>query len=319
MPMHKRILPILILSITLMASLLSAGKEISSQDLYSRAINAYKDKKWKLVAKTTQEMRELYPEAPFLSDLYYYSGEAYYNIGEYDLANESLSNFLEKYASPNHFDDAMQYKFFIAQQYEKGARKHVFGQTVLPKWADAREDAYKIYEEVIQTAGRSEIAAKSLFQKGSMKKEDRQYKEAVLTFQALIRRFPKHHLAADSYVKIAEVYKEQLKKVSPDSDLLDLAQINYRKFAFDFPSEERMANVETMIGEMMDLFAEDLWKAAAYFDKKGKKSSAVLYYKTIVKRYPKSHYAHSAFERLAEMSELNIDEIASLETKLINL
>jgi len=97
----------------------------------------------------------------------------------------------------------------IAEKYEKGAKKHVMGWEAMPQWASGYEDAIALYDEVISTLPRHDIAAKATFNKAGMLAREEKYKESIELFQNLIRKFPKHQLAPESYLAVARTYFEE--------------------------------------------------------------------------------------------------------------
>lgn len=285
-------------------------KSISLQDEYDKALSAFQRKDWKEVVEHVKVVITEAPTSPFLSDLTYFAGVAYYHQGHLDKANHHFSLFLEKYAAPKYFEEAIIYKYQIAEQYEQGTGKHVMGMTVMPRLVSGWEDAYQLYDEVINTLSRHEVAAKALFHKAGMLKKDGKYPESIETYQTLIRRFHKHPLAPESYLAISSIYLEQSKLYFTDQDFLEQARLNLKKFISDFPREERLVAAETMLKEMMDRYAKDLWDSATYFQKRKKFSAAHLYYQTIIKKYPESHYAESALVRVEDL-EKNHPELVS--------
>ena len=68
-----------------------------------------------------------------------------------------LSDYLKKSASPKHFEEAIEMKFAIAEFFREGGKKRLFGSHKLPAIMPAREDALKIYDEVITTLPHHDI------------------------------------------------------------------------------------------------------------------------------------------------------------------
>ncbi len=291
---------IILLSIICVSSLFAAGEKIAPQDSYDRALTAYQQKKWKEVVLHSKEVldTDIAEGSPYASDLTFFAAVAYFHREDYDLSNAYFSAFLTKYATPKFFEEAVVYKYKIAEKFENGAKKHMFGSEKMPKWVAAWEEAYALYDEVINTLPRHEIAASALFRKGGMLWKEEKYKESVESYQTLIRRFPKHPLTPESYLLISEIYLEESQREFPDRDLLEQARINYKKFASEFPGEKRLAEGANKLRAMVDGYAKDLWESATFFERKSKMSAAFLYYQSIVQRYPESQYAEEALKAL---------------------
>jgi outer membrane assembly lipoprotein YfiO len=175
----------------------------------------------------------------------------------------------------------------------------------MPKWVPARDEAIAIYEEVITALPHHELAAQALFGKAKLLLKDDEYKASIDAYQTLIRRFPKHPLSIESFIGIAHVYLIQSKERYPDQDFLDLAEINLKKFAFSFPGEERIAEANTMLLEMKEIFANNLYETGRFYERTKKPHAAQIYYNRILVKYPDTKVAESATKRLGNTKKDN--------------
>ena len=270
----------------------------SQQEGYNLIMTSYKQKRWEELLQRCEVFAKEYQASDFSSDVRYYEGIAYFHIGDYDLANQKISYYLEHYASEKFFEEAFSYKFEIAQKFESGERLHVFGSKKMPKLVWPGEEIIAIYDEIIKTLPRHELAAKSLFRKASILFKDEDHKEAVEVFQTLIRRFPKHPITPDAYVEIAKVYLDQSKTNFADSDLIDLSEINLRNFYHSFPQDKRLTEAQDLLLSLRDRYAKDIWETAQFFERRNKKIAAVLYYQKVLEQFPESSYAKKSILRL---------------------
>ncbi|MGD0664477.1 MAG: tetratricopeptide repeat protein, partial [Rhabdochlamydiaceae bacterium] len=239
-----------------------------------------------------------FPDTPFYQESYYFLAQAYFGMKDYDIANHHLSNYLRKQTALQHFRDAIDLKFQIAEKFRDGYKKHIGGIELLPKWMPAKEDAIKIYDEVISAFPNDDLAARALFGKGMLQLEDDDYTASVETYQTLIRKFPKHSLAPDAYVEIARVYLIQSQEKFPDADCMDLASINLRKFRQDFPMDARVEEAEKIFGGMQEVFAESFYEIAQFYERAKKPHASILYYSKIIKSYPNTKSAELSKKRL---------------------
>lgn len=274
---------------------------LSVQEHYSAALDAYQNEKWEETAHQALIVVKNFPSTPFAQEAYFYLGVSYFYLGEYEYANRFLTTYLKKQATPKHFEEAIQYKFKIAQEYHQGAKKHVLGWESMPKWLPAREEAVAIYDEVITALPHHDLAAHALFGKAQLLVRDAEYKGSIETYQTLIRRFPKHTLAAESYIGIGQVFLVQSQEEYPDQDFLDLAEINLRKFVHDFPGEEKLKIAERMFFEMKEVYASDLYDTGRFYERTKKPHAAYIYYTRILAKYPDTQVALLATKRLNKL------------------
>jgi len=274
---------------------------LSVQEHYSAAMEAYQNQNWDELIHQSLIVIKNFESTPFALDGYYYLGVGYFHTEELEYANRFLTTYLKKQAAPKYFEEAIEYKFKIADKFQRGARKHMFGAETLPKWLPAREDAIAIYDEVITALPHHDLAAYSLFGKAQLHLKEEEYKSSVETYQTLIRRFPKHPLAAEGYVGVGEVYLVQSQQSYPDQDFLDLAQINLRKFKQDFPGEEKVQVAEDLLLKMKEVYASDLYDTARFYERTKKPQAAYIYYTRIMAKYPETTVSNSAKKRLDKL------------------
>lgn len=276
---------------------------LSVQEHYSSILEAYQKEQWEELVRQSLIMIHNFPTTPFAEETYFYLGVGYFHLGEYEHSNKNLTHYLKRQASPKFFEEAIQFKFQIAEQFHHGAKKHIMGWDSMPKWIPARDEAIAIYEEVITALPHHELAAQALFGKAKLLLKDEEYKASIETYQTLIRRFPKHPLAIESFIGIAQVYLTQSQDRYPDQDFLDLAEINLKKFHFSFPGEERVAEAENMFLEMKEIFAGNLYDTGRFYERTKKPHAALIYYNRIMSKYPDTKVALSAEKRLGVLNK----------------
>ncbi|MBF5058898.1 outer membrane protein assembly factor BamD [Candidatus Neptunochlamydia vexilliferae] len=275
--------------------------QINVHQYYSKMIDYYQKEDWKRLAWQCQDLIADFPTSPFARESYYYLGVAHLNMNNFAFANQAFSDYLKEELSPKFFDQVIRYKFEIAKAFDGGARTHLFGWHRMPKWLPAYEEAIEIYDEVITTLPRDDLAAQSLFHKGALLLRMEEYAKSVEAFQTLIRRFPKHPLAVDGYIGISHAHLTECEKEFPDENKLELAQISLRKFRYQFPSEPRIEEAEGMVLKMKEELAKDLLEIAEFYQRTKKPKAAKIYHDTILKRYPETKTALKSEKQLEKL------------------
>lgn len=270
----------------------------TAYDYYNEMLTAHQNKDWKGLILSSKMLLSSYDDSPFNAEAHYYKGVAYYHLADYDLANKSFTEYLRNETTPKFFEDAIEYKFQVAEKFYEGARKHFLGLEKLPKVIPARDEALEIYEEIITTLPRHDLTAKSLYKKGCLLYDFDDYKPSVEAFQILIRRFPKHYLAPEGFLGIQKVYLKQAQMEFPDPDILELAEINLYKFKESFPGESRIEQAKNMLVQMEDCFAEQLFETGSFYERTRKPEAAAIYYTNLIAQYPHSTYAPKAQKQL---------------------
>jgi outer membrane protein assembly factor BamD (BamD/ComL family) len=225
-------------------------------------------------------------------------GVAYYYLDNFDFANQELSVYLSTPGSTTFFEDAVRYKFFVAEAFRFGAKQRIIQWKQCPRWASGYTLALTIYDEIITTLPNHDLAAQALFSKGSLLKYLQEYRESIDAFQTLIRRFPKHELAPESYLIITQVYIEQAQFEFQNPDILDLAKINLKRFKEDFPREERLNKAHEDVFALEEVYANGLYTTGLFYEKKCRPRASVIYYQKAIVDFPNTLTAQLCRERL---------------------
>ena len=269
-----------------------------AQDHFAVGLEAIQAQDWSMAAMQFNIVAVNFPATNYGKEAFFYLGAAYFYLKEYDFANEAFSRYLTVHTGPEFFQEAVEYKFCIAICLAKGEKRRCFGKKQLPKWACGKQMALQIYDEVIAAMPCQEIAARALVSKGRLLWKLKEYRGAVESFNLVIRRFPKHPLAPDSYVIISQIYLEQCCNEPRNPDILPLAQINMRRFARDFPREERLCEVESNLASLMEINARGLYHTGQFYERTEKCEAAVIYYKIAVHQFPETRIASKCRKRL---------------------
>ncbi len=274
----------------------------SAQEYNSALQQAISAEDWWAVIDYADILSYNFPASPLAKEASYIMGEAYYKVNQLEYANDCFTAYLNHISSPKHFEEAIEYKFNIAEQFSHGTRKRLFGSNKMPAWVPAKEDSIQIYDEVIAAFPHSEFAVKSLLSKARVQAYLEDYKPSIETLDILIRRFPKHDLAAEAYLEKNRVYLMQCQAQNLDPDFLDLTEVNLRKFRLAFPRESRIQEAEKLLTEMQEIFAQNLYETGYFFEKTKKIPASLIYYNKVVAKYPYTEAASVSREKIETLS-----------------
>lgn len=158
--------------------------------------------------------------------------------------------------------------------------------------------ALKIYDEVIAALPSNDLAARALYAKGCLHWQIKEYRRAIEDFQLVIRRFPKHELAPESYVAISSIFVDQSQTEFQNPDILSFAEINLRRFKQEFPREQRIVDVEQDLASIKEFYAQGLYDTGRFYERIHKPCASIIYYKNAIKQFPDTNVAKCARERL---------------------
>lgn len=265
---------------------------------FQAGIEASDSCEWREAVRQFRIVTCAFPSSSYAADSFFYLGVAEYNLEEYDIANNAFNSYLKSQNNPQFFQEAVEYKYSIADKFVSGARRRINGSKKLPKWLSGQSMASEIYDEVIAAMPCHEIAAQALYSKGCLLWTLKNYRDAVDSFQMVIKRFPKHELAPESYLAISGVYVEQSAIEFQNPDVLAFADINYNRFKQEFPREERLEQVEQDVLTIKEQYANGLYETGLFYERKEQPWASVIYYQNAVLQFPETDVAKRCQERL---------------------
>lgn len=277
----------------------------SCEGHYKIAYDAFEAKDYDVAQMHFAIIAVNFPNSTYGADCAFFDGVCSYQQGELDNANEAFNTYLKASSQPKYFQEAMEYKYLIANSFACGARRRPFGAKQLPKWLPAETLALQIYDQIIQAIPCHEYAAQSLWTKGNILWRDGAYSDSIEAFQQLIRRFPKHELTPQSYLAINQVYLTEAQWEFQNPDLLQLAEINLKKFNQEFPRDERVVEAQNDLLALKETYAQGLWTTAQFYEWKGQSSAASIYYMNAVAQFPETQVAEKCQRRLDYLNSGN--------------
>lgn len=290
---------------------------MSVQEHHGLALEALHSQKWEELIKQATIIIKNFSGTPFSQEAQFFLGKGYLELKDYDLANRHFTQYLKRQGAPKHFVETMEGKLCIAENFSKGAGKHLMGWETMPKWLPAYDEALKIFDEVATAMPNHEMAARALMGKSLLLYQQDEYKSGIEHLHTLIRRFPNNDLAAEAFMEINRFYLKQVQKEFPDPGLLELAEINMRKFYAEFPGDRRLETAQNHLHEMQELFAERLFDTGQFFERTKKPHAALIYYARIQRDFPVTQVAKRAQGRIAVLKPETpaSGEIVKNETK----
>lgn len=270
----------------------------TAEEHYSLGVQAMECGNWYEGINQFYIVSENFPRTPLGQEAFFFLGVCYYQLNELDFANESFSDYLKAHNTPQYFEETIYYKFNIANRFRCGAKKRLFGTQQLPKWAPGYSLAVEIFDEIIAAVPCHDLAAQSLYTKGWILWQERAYNDSVDVLTQLIRRFPKHELAPESYLAITNIYLEQSQYEFQNPDLLGLAEINVRRFQLEFPSDERVMQGQYNLQTIKETYAFGLYSTGQFYERTKKPWASVIYYQRAISQFPDTNIAQRCYSRM---------------------
>lgn len=282
---------------------------------YDLGCEYYQKQDWRYASDEFEKVIYFFPSSETAAVASYYLAICYFEMKEYDFANTEFSSYLKASDHPAYFEEAVYYKFCIAEYFRSGQKKRFFKVRYFPKWASAEDLALTIYDEVVAALPNHPLTVCALYSKADLLKRIREYREAIDTYQMIIRRFPKDEIVPACYLNIADVYLEQSRYEFQNPDILALAELNARRFKAEFPKDERGEIIDQRVSEIKELYAKGLCDLGLFYERLNQPAAAAIYYQSSIEEFPEtdvSAFCRSRLICLGYMLEEEEEEKPSL-------
>jgi outer membrane protein assembly factor BamD (BamD/ComL family) len=280
---------------------------------YNLGCEYYNCQDWRAASSEFEKIIFYFPCSDAAAEASYYLAVCYFEMKEYDFANEEFSNYLKASQHPAFFEEAVRYKFCIAEHFKGGKKRRPFKMRYLPKWVSGQESALVIYDEVVAALPNHELAIQALYSKADLLKKMREYRDAVETYQTIIRRFPKDEIVPACYLNIADAYVQQSRIEFQNPDILALAELNVRKFRDDFPRDERVAIAEESVCHIKEMYAKGLCDLGLFYERMQKPDAAAIYFQSSIEEFPDTRVAKFCRLRLISLGYIEEEPAPCLD------
>ncbi len=280
---------------------------------YNLGCEHYNKGEWRKAYPHFEKVIFYFPCSEKAAEASYYLAVCYFKMREYDFANEEFSNYLKTSEHPAFFENAVAFKFCIAELFKKGHKKRLLTLRYLPKWMSAQDYAITIYDDVIAALPNHELAVRALYSKGEILQEMREYRDSIEAYQTLIRRFPRDEIVPACYLAIADIYVKQAAIEFQNPDLIALAELNARKFESDFPRDARVAIAQESVCKIKELYAKGLCDLGLFYERMKHKQAAAIYFQSSIEEFPDTRVAQFCRGRLACLGYPNLAENPMVE------
>ena len=231
---------------------------------------------------------ELAPEAQ------YYAGRSYEEAGKYYPAFETYQKAIDVYPFTKRIDEIIERQYNLGQILYKKHSGKFMGKEIMTDL----ERAAEIFEKTKENAPFGEYADNAQFMIGGCYKKSGQYGEAAKAFQKVADEYPKSPLIDKAKYEVAQTTYMASLKSDYDQELTDEAIEEFKKVATKGGDLTISEEAKLTIALLEDKKAASLFKTAEFYERQKRHESAAIYYKEILKKYPRASSSELARERL---------------------
>ena len=150
------------------------------------------------------------------------------------------------------------------------------------------------FQTVVESYQGSEIVDKAQFMLAEAHFMNEDYLTAAYEYERVYSEYPSSTHVPEAWFKKALCYYNESPKAALDQDNTQVAIDEFNRFIDNFPRHELAEKAQEHIEELRAKLALKEYKNAELYRKLKKYESAIIYYRFVIKEYPRSIWANEA-------------------------
>ncbi len=274
----------------------SAAKD-TPEEQFSWALEFFNRNEWDRAIAEFEKLMNTFPNSRLAAEAAYHAGLAWEEKNDIAKAADAYQKLIDKYPYSDRIKDGVKREYDIAGQFASGTRMKVLGVPVL----SGQEKAIELYKHIVKNAPFGTYGDQAQFKLGEVYKMQGAYDEAQRAFQQVLDEYPQSELIAQAKYQVAYCSMQASDSDQYNENSAERAIEEFEGFKKDFPENTQNAEADEAIKVLRRKKAETSFETAGFYDKRGKTSSAKLYYQEIVTKYPETSFAQPSRKRLDEI------------------
>ena len=263
------------------------------------AVGFFESRDYPRAAREFIRLVNSYPRSELAPEAQYLTGVSYEQMDRLAEAFAAYKKGVEIYPFSARFKDAIEREFAIGEILFSGKRLKLIGPVSLP----SLDKAIEVYQHIVDQAPYGDYGSRAQFRLGECYRKQQRYEEASRAFQRLLDEYPNSPLAEQAKYNMAFCAYQMSLKPSYDQSATDEAINWYETFLATHPESELVPEARQSLANLKEFKAEGLSQIARFYEIQGKKDSALIYYRQIVREFPDSAEAPKAVSKITEIEQ----------------
>ena len=248
--------------------------------------------------KLYEDVAEKYPLAVTAPDARYRHAVLLDRKGDLVDAFDSYQIYLTKYPASPNYGQALKRQEAVAHAAAQGKiRRSFIG-------ISSRLDSKKVagmLEKVRQNAPRAASAPKAQFAVGQVWENAGKEEKAIPAYRLVTIEYGDSSYAPEAQYRIGAILLAQAEKGNQDQANIDRAKQAFQDVINRYPGSKRAGQARAQIAKLGSADIQRSFDVAEFYRKKGQTSSAIFYYREVVRRSKSGTLHNRALRRLQEL------------------
>ncbi|MEM8737810.1 MAG: outer membrane protein assembly factor BamD [Planctomycetota bacterium] len=226
-------------------------------------------------------------------------GDARAAAGQFYNALFDYEEVLTFYPASEQFWTALEREYEIGVLYTSGFKRKFLGLRIIPADAEGAELLIRVQER----APGSAIGEKASLALADYYFDTSQIELAAEAYDLFLINYPDSELRQWAFLRLIQASLARFKGPEFDATGLIDAEERLRQYRDEYPAGADRIGVEALLIRIRESLARRDLSTARWYDRTGRRVSAVLLYRRLIEEYPDTAPARTAIERLESLGE----------------
>ncbi|MGJ8695919.1 MAG: outer membrane protein assembly factor BamD [Verrucomicrobiaceae bacterium] len=254
----------------------------SAKALYDQGRAAESAGKTKSAIKIYRKVTREYPLSDSSADAKFRQAHLLDQSGELIDAFEAYNELLARYPASPHYSTAIKRQEALAHAAAGGTLKT--GSFLGLKGKVEAKKSTAMLAKVRANAPRSTSGEKAQFTIGEVWQNKGDAKRAIDAYRELVREYPESNYAHEAQYRIGAILLAESKDNNQDQANLSRAREAFDDVILRYPNSKRAKDARREITKLGSRDIQSSYDIAEFYRKKGNTTSALLYYREVVKK-----------------------------------
>jgi len=250
-------------------------------------------------------------DSPSCEEAMLLGAQAQLDAGMYYQAFERLEAMLARFPNGLFLERALTREVEVANAFLAGKKRVVGRIFKLP----ARGEGLTILRKVSEHAPGTDIAERAMLRIGEYYFERKEYSDSADAYDEFLTLNPKSARVPHAMAKAAEATFQSFKGVAYDETPLVEAEARYKALLSQYPDEARKVRAVEVLREIVTIRGERAYETAKFYERTGRRQSAMFYYRQVVEEFPSTVWAIEARTKVAPAPRRRSPKPAATDAK----
>ncbi len=262
----------------------------SPREQFEWALRFYEQGDFKRAAEEFVRLVKSYPDSDIAPESQYYAGRSYEELGKYWFAYENYQKTAENYPYTHRMEEIIEREYNIAQVMQKSESPRIMELEL----SLSLDRASIIYGKIVDNSSFGPYAVRSLYAQADCFRRMRHYNKAIEAYERIVNDYPDSNLVPEAKYQMAYTRYEASLDPEYDQESTDEALQEFQELSKNTAVPAIREQAIKVLDELKIKKAESIMKIGNFYERQGKRTSALIYYQDVINRFDGTPAAEEA-------------------------